>query len=74
LLADGLPGAVGTVGGQPALRRAADEVVHVRSDGGIATSNAAGFVEIDTAGPAPCAWYGFDAWPPDDDEPTFTSA
>jgi hypothetical protein len=74
LLYEGLPGAIGAVDGQPALRRGAKDVVFVRPDGSIGTTSADSFAEIDTAGPAPCAWYGFDAWPPDDDEPTFTSA
>ncbi len=73
LLADGLPGALGTANGLPALRRAANEVVIRRPDGSLACVNTDGFVELDTAGPAPQAWYGFDAWPVEDDEPTFTA-
>ena len=74
MLYDGLPGALGTVEGQPALRRGANDVVVRREDGSIAVVGGEAFVEVDIAGPAPCAWYGFDAWPPDDDEPTFTNA
>ncbi len=73
LLADGLPGALGTANGLPALRRAANEVVLRRPDGSLACVGTDGFVELDTAGPAPQAWYGFDAWPVEDDEPTFTA-
>jgi hypothetical protein len=74
ILYEGLPGALGTVDGRPALRRTAHDVVVQRADGSIAVVGGEAFVEVDTAGPAPCAWYGFDAWPPDDDEATFTNA
>ena len=74
ILYEGLPGALGTVEGQTALRRGLNDVVVQRADGSIAVVAGEAFVEVDTAGPAPCAWYGFDAWPADEDEPTFTSA